>query len=265
MKLLVYSDLHLDLCPFKLQLDPDFLKTVDVVVLAGDTTEGTGGLRWARETFSDKAIIYEDGNHEFYGQHWDKHIDVMRKLAKDHEVHYLEDDAVVIDGVRFLGCTLWTDYALHGANEKLMAMNTARHRMSDYQRIKITRPLEMYWQHKHRLIPAMAGRRHEASRQWLDEQLGMGDPENTVVVTHHAPHAQSIPEEFQGHPLSPCYASDLDALMGKAGTWIHGHIHESLDYQVRGTRIVTNPRGYRLRGGGMQNPEFRADFCVDAD
>jgi Icc-related predicted phosphoesterase len=93
----------------------------------------------------------------------------------------------------------------------------------------------------------------------------MGDPENTVVVTHHAPHAQSIPEEFQGHPLSPCYASDLDALMGKAGTWIHGHIHESLDYQVRGTRIVTNPRGYRLRGGGMQNPEFRADFCVDAD
>ncbi len=51
--------------------------------------------------------------------------------------------------------------------------------------------------------------------------------------------------------------------MGKAGTWIHGHIHESLDYQVWGTRIVTNPRGYRLRGGGMQNPEFRADFCVD--
>ena len=168
MKLLVYSDLHLDLYPFKLHLELDFLKTVDVVVLAGDTTEGTSGLRWARETFPDQSIIYVDGNHEFYGQHWDKHIDVMRKLAQDHEVHYLENDAVVIDGVRFLGCTLWTDYALHGAEEKLMAMNTAHHRMSDYQRIKITRPPEMYWQQrKHRLSPAMAARRHDASRQWL--------------------------------------------------------------------------------------------------
>ena len=264
MKLLVYSDLNLDLAPFRPQLDPDFLQTVDVVVLAGDTTEGTGGLRWARETFPDKPIIYVDGNHEFYSQHWDRHIDVMRKLASDYHVHYLENDAVVIDGVRFLGCTLWTDYALHGADAKLMAMNTARHRMSDYPRIKITRPPEMYWhERKHRLVPAMAGRRHDASRQWLQEQLGLGDAKNTVVVTHHAPHPRSIPEEFEGHPLSPCYASNLEALMGTAGTWIHGHIHDSVDYQVRGTRIVTNPRGYKLVGGGMQNPEFRVDFCVD--
>ena len=145
-----------------------------------------------------------------------------------------------------------------------MAMNTAHHRMSDYQRIKITRPPEMYWQQrKHRLSPAMAARRHDASRQWLKEQLGLGDTENMVVVTHHAPHPRSIPLEFEGHPRSPCYASDLEALMGKASTWIHGHIHASLDYQVRGTRIVTNPRGYRRRGGGTQNSEFRVDFCVD--
>lgn len=140
MKLLVYSDLHLDLSPFRPQLDPEILKSVDTVVLAGDTTEGTGGLRWARETFPGKPIIYVDGNHEFYSQHWDKHIDVMRKLAQDHEVHYLENDTVLIGGVRFLGCTLWTDYALHGADEKLMAMSTARQRMSDYPQIKITRP-----------------------------------------------------------------------------------------------------------------------------
>ena len=29
---------------------------------------------------------------------------------------------------------------------------------------------------------------------------------------------------------------------------------------MRGTRIVTNPRGYKLVGGGMQNPEFRVDL-----
>ena len=34
-----------------------------------------------------------------------------------------------------------------------------------------------------------------------------------VVVTHHAPHPRSIPLEFEGHPRSPCYASDLEALI----------------------------------------------------
>jgi len=142
--------------------------------------------------------------------------------------------------VRFLGCTLLTDFALHGAETKLEAMNTARQRMNDYKRIKISPLPEMYWQRKHRLFPAMAARRHQESRQWLEEQLGQGDPQNTVVVTHHAPHPRSIPEDFAGHTLSPCYASDLEALMGRSSTWIHGHIHDSVDYQVSG---VLQPQG----------------------
>jgi len=240
MRMLVYSDLHLDLHAMDLQLDPGFLKTIDVVVLAGDIAEGARGLRWARETFQDQAIVYVDGNHEFYGQHWDRHIDVMRELARERGIHYLENEAVTLSGVRFVGCALWTDFALHGAETKLEAMNTARQRMNDYKRIKISPLPEMYWQRKHRLFPAMAARRHEASRQWLEEQLAQGEPERTVVVTHHAPHPRSIPEDFAGHTLSPCYASDLEALMGRSSTWIHGHIHDSVDYQVSG---VLQPQG----------------------
>jgi predicted phosphodiesterase len=263
MKLLVYSDLHLDLYPLKLQLGSDFLKTIDVVVLAGDISEGTRGLLWARETFPDKAIVYVDGNHEFYGQNWGKHIDAMRELARNREIHYLENDAVMIGGVRFLGCALWTDFELYGAAAKLEAMSTARQQMNDYKRIKISPQPELYWQRKHRLFPAMAARRHQESRQWLEGQLSQCDPRNTVVVTHHAPHPQSIPDDYTGHPLSPCYASDLGALMGRASTWIHGHIHDSVDYLVRGTRVVSNPRGYKLRRGGMENAEFREDFNVN--
>jgi predicted phosphodiesterase len=263
MKLLVYSDLHLDLYHLKLQLDPGFLKTIDVVVLAGDISEGTKGLLWAREAFPDKAIVYVDGNHEFYGQNWDKHIDAMRLLAREREIHYLENDAITIGGLRILGCTLWTDFALYGADNKLEAMSTARQHMNDYKRIKISPQPELYWQRKHRLFPAMAARRHQVSRQWLEGQLSHGDPRNTVVVTHHAPHPQSIPDDYTGHPLSPCYVSDLEALMGRASTWIHGHIHDSVNYLVRGTRVVSNPRGYKLRRGGMENTEFKEDFSVD--
>ncbi|MNL70339.1 hypothetical protein D3C87_1953260 [compost metagenome] len=52
MKLLVYLEL---------QLHSDFLRAIDVVVLASDITEGTKGLLWASETSPDKAIIYVDG------------------------------------------------------------------------------------------------------------------------------------------------------------------------------------------------------------
>ena len=32
--------------------------------------------------------------------------------------------------------------------------------------------------------------------------------------------------------------------MGRAALWIHGHTHTAFDYDVRGTRVVCNPRGY---------------------
>ena len=264
MKMLVYSDLHLDLHRFELQLAPELLQTIDVVVLAGDITEGTAGLRWARDTFPDTAIVYVDGNHEFYSQNWDKHIDVMRVLAAEREIHYLEKDSVVIDGVRFLGCALWTDFALNGEDAKMDSMVAARQRMNDYKRIKISATQDMYWQRKHRLFPAMAASRHHESREWLEEQLSQGNAARTVVVTHHAPHAGSIPESFAGHALSPAYASDLTGLMGRTKLWIHGHIHESVDYEVGGTRIISNPRGYkRTFSEEMENEAFREDFCLE--
>lgn len=52
--------------------------------------------------------------------------------------------------------------------------------------------------------------------------------------------------------------------MGKAELWIHGHIHESVDYEVNGTRLVSNPRGYKHKNnGGMQNQAFQGDFKID--
>lgn len=264
MKMLVYSDLHHDLHRFSLKPDAAFLDGIDAVVLAGDIAEGMKGLRWARETFPDTAIVYVDGNHEFYGQYWDRHLDAMRTRAAEHEIHYLENDSVTIGGVRFLGCTLWTDYALEGAEFKLGAMGAARREMNDYNQIKIDPSREMYWQRKHRLFPSMAAHRHAESRQWLEEQLIQGEAQRTVVVTHHAPHPNSIPADFVGDPLSPCYASDLTALLGKSALWIHGHIHESVDYEINGTRVVSNPRGYKLSfRDEMQNAAFRDRFVIE--
>jgi Icc-related predicted phosphoesterase len=49
----------------------------------------------------------------------------------------------------------------------------------------------------------------------------------------------------RGDLLNPCFASDLSALLRPpVKLWIHGHTHESMDYDIEGTRVVCNPRGY---------------------
>lgn len=72
----------------------------DVVILAGDSGVGIGGLQWAEVQFPDRYVIYVPGNHEFY--HHDIALTDESKTQAPHHIHVLNDDQVVIDGVRFL-------------------------------------------------------------------------------------------------------------------------------------------------------------------
>ncbi|CAN7569781.1 metallophosphoesterase family protein [Acidovorax sp. LjRoot129] len=271
MKLLILSDLHLNHHALDVRLSDGrrIDDGSDVIVLAGDIDEGLKGLRWAKEVFGEKPVIYVAGNHEFYSRDGTKHIRDMRVLAEELGIHFLERDAVEIEGVRFLGCSLWTDFEVNGEDEAQECMREAQHRMTDYKRIKLSRTsgnADFYWVRSKTVIPALTQRRHRESVEWLQEQFARGSAENTVVITHHAPHPQSIPQGFVGHPLTPSYASNLEHLMGNAALWIHGHMHESSDYRVKGTRVVCNPRGYTfgtpLRG---ENDGFSTSFIVEVD
>ena len=133
MKILVLSDLHAEHSPF--QPDPEAVAASDVVVLAGDIHTGCRAASWARKTFSDKPIVLIAGNHELYDGHWTQTIDEIRASARRHDVHFLENDAVTVDGVQFLGATLWTDFMYFGANQMVQTMNEARRYMMDYRAI----------------------------------------------------------------------------------------------------------------------------------
>ena len=231
MRIAIFSDLHLEFAPF----EPPKLDA-DVVVLAGDIAPKLNGLRFASSLAARMPVLYVLGNHEYYGTH----TQLPRKLKSlaAANVHVLDDDERILGGVRFLGCTLWTDFELTGDRER--AQTAAVGVMNDYVRI---RSAEFGFK---RLRPIHTYRKHLESRAWLEAKLSEPFAGLTVVVTHHAPSVESLTEAERSDPVSSCYATRLDDLVRNSGAslWIHGHTHRNVDYTLGSTRVLTNQRGY---------------------
>ena len=249
MKLGIISDVHL---PTQGTL-PRPAQAGDVMVLAGDIGVGLAGVSWAKTVFTCP-VIYVPGNHEYYNRSIDTLDGEMREYVAGTDIHILQDTQVVIDGVRFIGATLWTDFALFGNVGESALL--AQHGMSDYyvirKRFRAVKPSETL---------AL----HQVSRTNLQRTLAEPFDGPTVVVTHHAPSLKSIAPRFVEDPLTPCYASDLEALVASSGAvyWIHGHVHDSVDYVLGKTRVIANPRGYRGEEKERESLPFRWDFTVE--
>lgn len=256
MKILVLSDLHLESAKFSPSVDAE----VDVVVLAGDIAPGLHGLRWARETFSRQEIVYVAGNHEFYDHQLEELGLRLQEAAKDLGVHLLERSATEIDGVRFLGTTLWTDFELFGSAKSEESMSTASLYVEDFNCIVTSRGAPTQ---PRKFTPSDAKREFDLSAAWLGSELACVDPRRSIVVTHHAPHRLSVDPRFSNDLLSCSFASDLTKLLGRSKFWIHGHMHNSSRYKVSGTEVVSNPRGYRLKDGAMENSAFDPGLVIE--
>lgn len=243
MRIQLLSDLHLEIYPYQPEVLP-----VDIVVLAGDIHTKSHGVKWAADTFGCP-VLYVPGNHEYYGGHLDKTLAKMRNEAAktNGQVTILERDAIEIGGVRFLGATAWTDFSIQG--ERLYSALDAERTMSDYKKIRAT---TKYC----KLIPSDLIRLNEATRDWLRRQLAEPFAGSTVVITHHAPLPESIPEWRRKckDELNPAYANDWSGESffsgDKVQLWVHGHIHQACDYLQNGVRVVSNPKGYGDRFGG---------------
>jgi len=259
MRILIYSDLHNEFTPFV--PEPRVCAAADVIVLAGDIDLQHYGVDWARElsaSHSSKPILMIAGNHEFYGGHFDHTLTDLRQAARGTNVHVMENDSLRLHGARFLGCSLWTDFKLYGAGDaQRQAIEDAHQKMTDFKRISFgPDPL-----HERKLHPLDTLRRHAASRAWLEQEIATAFAGPTVVITHHAPSGESIPLPLRGRSLSPAYASDLEPLMRPSvPLWIHGHVHESCDYTINGTRVLCNPRGYVPI---EPNPRFHPALLVE--
>lgn len=206
----------------------------DVLVLAGDIANGLDAV-----DFFDRwpvPVLYVAGNHEFYGHEMPKLRQALREACAGTSIHFLDNDVVDFGGVRFLGATLWTDYQLELGRPQRQLMEHAGARLNDHFLIRTIGSI--------RFNPADALREHEKSRAWLERELASSYDGKTVVVTHHAPHPLSVHPRYAGDFLNAAFVSNLERSMDRADLWLHGHVHDSFDYQVRGCRVVANPLGY---------------------
>jgi Icc-related predicted phosphoesterase len=231
MKLHVLSDLHLGCAPFTLSVKGDAL------ILAGDITDGNRAHLFtlcAPYTRRGLPVFFVPGNHEFYGRSLAGELRALERSCRRAGIELLHNRVVSLDGVRFIGTTLWTDFALY--SDPVASMQLARRLMADFSVIA----------HRNRTFtPEVSQRMHFRALRFLERAFRSEDGP-AVVITHHGPHPQSIHARFQGNAMNPGFVSDLSDRIARwrPALWVHGHVHNRFDYRVGSTRVVANPRGY---------------------
>ena len=275
MKLHVLTDVHLEFQKWRRVWDLPSIDC-DVHVLAGDIGNGFLGLDFALQKFT-RPVIYVAGNHEHYSQ---KPMQEFRRKAREKvagsHAHLLENESVVIDGTRFLGSTLWSDYRLFGDDRQEELGRLAEKESNDFGNIFLSRrgpihfdadPYAFGFTRKRsgdRLTWKHVVKMHERSREYLEAELDKtGDWDSTVMVTHHSPSINGIEDPSMPVDLDAAYASNLDHLVAKADLCVHGHVHRAGEYTGKfGGRVIQNARGYKDSGLGSV-PGFKWDLVVD--
>lgn len=264
MKVYVTSDIHLEFgdCEIKnednadvLILGGDIMLSQDLhdhpesnQLLTGAMLETLGSRQknavrfrefLSRCSFQFPHVIYVAGNHEFYHGKWPIGIEYLREeCAKFPNVYFMENDSKTIDGVTFVGSTLWTDMNQGDP----LTLHAVTDMMNDF---KIIRNSDLGYTN---LRPAHVAQAHKKSVGYIRSVVAEQHDKKFVVVGHMAPSRMSIHAKYAGQDLmNGAYSSSLDEFIldhPQIKLWTHGHTHEDFDYMIGSTRIVCNPRGY---------------------
>jgi len=258
------SDLHFEVDP---TFRPMPAAHADILILAGDIGgqgrgDGSGSKLgidnpYGLNAFSPKLgnwptpVLYVPGNHEYDGADVDDTHVALQQACAELGITWLDREVTVINGVRFIGSTLWTDFeALSQWPDHMRSAMTRNMRMREKSYRAASHHLNMTGTGRYGApfdAPAVAAlsREHQA---WLSLALAAPFMGKTVVVTHFAPSLKSADPRFGINSGTAGFCNHLDDLVGQADVWLHGHLHCRLDYQLNGCRVVANPLGYAKRG-----------------
>ncbi len=268
MNIQLLSDLHLESNPhFTARPVPES----DVLVLAGDIGSYQNGSQLLTLGMADfglarfsplpvsqggaawpTPVFFVPGNHEYDGLDFDEAHARLRTACERLGIVWLEQQTVVLQGVRFIGCTLWTDFDALTTERAFTGEVTLAEQLK--LRDKAMRAANFYLKKNHSLragVPLLADAVREqglASQAWLRQALAVPFEGKTVVVTHFAPSLRSADPRYGLSPGTAGFCNALDDLLPLAQLWLHGHLHCPNDYMHNGCRVVANPLGYARKG-----------------
>jgi len=268
VKLQLLSDLHLETQP-EVQVAP--VPGAELLVLAGDIGSYQPGSRLPGEDFGlerfapargwPTPVLFIPGNHEYDNLDYDAAHERLRATCERLGITWLERESLVVDRVRFIGTTLWTDFDALA----VQAPDAAR---LVKQRDKALRAANFYLAKTaatRRGHPFLAEQWRELGLEcqaWLRRALDEPFEGPTVVVTHFAPSLRSADPRYGLSPGTAGFCNALDALLPRAQLWLHGHLHCPQDYQVGGCRVVANPLGYARKG---EQEGFRPGLLLEVE
>lgn len=261
MKINILSDLHLENSNMDL---PEL--NGECIILAGDICVDFNGIKnlLAYKLPQDRPIIFVPGNHEFEGKRFSKALDELFAIEEEFpNFKMLYNKTFSHNGVKFIGTTLWSNFEGQGIEFKEDVKKKAKFNIVDFSYIfkKNTlseKPDYVAW------TPDDMEQEFKKAYAFLEYELKNNPTqEERVVVTHFAPHKNSLSKNFKHDTLSAYWVNHLEELMGFSQLWVHGHTHTSFDYEVSGTRVVCNPRGYSKTYDLTSNPVFEKNKSVD--
>jgi predicted phosphodiesterase len=276
VKIQLLSDLHLETNP---HFVPRPTPGADVLVLAGDIGSYQAGSALARLGIEDfglarfsprpasqggadwpTPVLFIPGNHEYDGQEFELATRRLKEACERWGLVWLEQQSWVLQGVRFVGCTLWTDFdalsgaALSGSQTVSVAAREKAFRAANYSLRK-----------NHSLrdgLPMLAPAIRELglqSQAWLRLALAKPFEGPVVAVTHFSPSLLSADKRYGLTPGTAGFCNALDDLLPAAQLWLHGHLHCPQDYRSQGCRVVANPLGYAHKG---EQQSFRPELLI---
>ncbi|TLX16629.1 metallophosphoesterase [Rhizobium sp. MHM7A] len=247
------SDLHFSEQQIADAFSHGVIPKADIAVVVGDVSDRMeDSLAWCAKVIRPHMpVIYVPGNHDFYFVDLTETSARARKLAAKLGIYYLDGDTVLVDGVRFIGATFWSDLELDAVeNGRLcpvkMGDNLHRARMgSDYKKIYSDRRNSRF------VTPEVTRALHFEQKRYIGRMLARTHDGPTVVATHFAIHEKSANPLYRYTPTSHCYLSDQDRLIAQFSPtlWLHGHVHDCYEYDIHGTRVACNPGGYAHESG----------------
>jgi hypothetical protein len=184
-------------------------------------------------------VIYVMGNHEHYHGRYDKTVHELKTIVPDNVI-VMENESIEIDGVLFLGASLWTDCNRGDP----MTIQVLKNSMNDYRAIT-NKAGHIY----RKLIPQDTMETHMRTKEFFSNEIEKHPGKDVVVCTHHAPSYKSVHEHYAHDThMNGGYASDLSEFIldrPQIKFWTHGHMHDPVNYMIGECNVICNPRGYR--------------------